>query len=186
MGYQGARVVDWVNHCQRETRVYARDLAVTGSQHQTERTQDNTPVDTSYLRDNIFAKGVMGPFQEIDGEVYYGGTETDVSYALYVEEGTGLWGPSASYYEIRPKDPDGFLRFHPYVRDSGGSVRLDRRTGNPIKAAEPVYAKVVLHPGSPGNHMFALGAAITEHEFPEFAQPVLVRWERACERWRRR
>lgn len=181
MGYEGGEVASWVRHCQGVTRRSARELAVVGRQRQTERTIDNTPVDKGHLRDNTVAKNVTGPFPEPEGQVYYSGVETDVAYAPHVEHGTGLWGPSASYYEIRPKDPDGFLRFNPYVRGPRGEVRVGK-DGSPLKGGA-VYTKFVLHPGSPGQHMFALGAAMTEHEFPEFSTPVLQRWAAECERF---
>ena len=92
------------------------------------------------------------------GMVYESGAETDVEYAPYVEHGTGLWGPRHAKYEIKPKRPDGWLRW------------IDPVTG------DPVFAKRVMHPGSPGNHMFAFGAAIAEHEFDQFVQPILSRW----------
>ena len=70
-----------------------------------------------------------------------------MEYAPYVEDGTGLWGPKHAKYEIKPKRPGGWLRW------------IDPMTG------DPVFARRVMHPGWPGNHMFAIGAALTEQEF---------------------
>jgi hypothetical protein len=57
----------------------------------------------------------------------------DVDYAAYVENGTGLYGPKHAKYLIKPKNPGGTLRF-----EIGGRI---------------VFAKFVMHPGSPGKYM---------------------------------
>lgn len=189
MGYEGQSYGDFVAHAAREHRQTARELANEGGAVMTENTKDNTPVDgtgehSQHLRDNIDKKMVSGPWQEVDGEVYYSGAETYVTYANLIEDGWGLWGPKHAYYEIKPKNPDGFLKFHAYVRGADGSVRLDAKSGKPAKEASPTFAKVVMHPGAPGQHMFALGAALTEHQFPTFAGPILTRMTQRIERWR--
>jgi hypothetical protein len=45
-----------------------------------------------------------------------------------------------------------------------------------------MFAKEVLHPGSPGQHMFAIGAAMTEAAFHEFTRGGLTDWKRDSER----
>jgi hypothetical protein len=67
-------------------------------------------------------------------------------------------------YEIRPKNPDGWLSW------------IDQATG------ERIFAKRVMHPGSPGQHMFAIGAHLTEHEFHVFADRIVQAWTRQQER----
>jgi hypothetical protein len=44
------------------------------------------------------------------------------------------------------------------------------------KPGDRVFAKEVLHPGSPGQHMVAIGAHMTEAEFEQAAQPTLDKW----------
>ena len=96
--------------------------------------------------------------------MYESGAESELEYAPYVEHGTGLWGPKHAKYLIVPKRPDGWLRW------------IDPDTGN------PVFAKRVMHPGSPGNHMFEIGVAIAEQEFEREVEPILVRVMRELER----
>lgn len=100
--------------------------------------------------------------------VYESGCETNLDYAPFVENGTGLWGPRRQMYEIRPKRPDGWLRWR------------DQETG------EVIFAKRVMHPGSPGAHMFAIGAVMVEHEAHAFLQELASEWARRQERdWER-
>jgi very-short-patch-repair endonuclease len=83
----------------------------------------------------------------------------------HVEWGTGLWGPKHAKYLIVPKKPGGWLSW------------INPRTG------QRVFARKVMHPGSPGAHMFAIGAHLTEAEFEErIAAPVLALWAREQER----
>ena len=71
-----------------------------------------------------------------------------------------MWGPRRAKYEIRPKNPLGWLRF------------FDQKTG------ELVFAKRVMHPGSPGHHMFARGVALTEEPWERECNRRLDRWAR--------
>jgi hypothetical protein len=85
-----------------------------------------------------------------------------VEYAPYVEEGTGEYGPLHRRYRIRAKGSAGggadFLRFV-----IGGRV---------------IFAKEVWHPGSPGHHMVAIAAAMTEAQLDRILEPVLEKWRR--------
>jgi Bacteriophage HK97-gp10, putative tail-component len=140
-----------------------RSMADKGGERMTTHVKQNTPVRFGTLRASITQKlTVVYPTPR--GMAYESGAETEIEYAPYVEYGTGLWGPRHAKYEIKPKRPDGWLRW------------IDPVTG------DPVFAKRVMHPGSPGNHMFLIGEALTEHEFEQFAEPILARWATEVER----
>jgi hypothetical protein len=96
--------------------------------------------------------------------VYESGAFTDVSYAPYVENGTGLYGEYRRKYLIVPKKPGGWLSW------------IDQQTG------QRIFARKVMHPGSPGSHMFEFGAAITEQEFGIWSQRMVQTWARRQER----
>lgn len=149
-----------------------RDLAMTGGRKMTEWTRINTPVGhqpftedyiPGALRESIRQKLLVVTFS-LRGMVYESGCETNLSYAPYVEEGTGLYGPHRQMYEIRPKNPNGWLKF------------TDQKTG------EVIFARKVMHPGSPGSHMFAIGAVMAEADFHLFGQRILQEWSRRQER----
>lgn len=137
------------------------ELADEGGDRLTDAVKEFTPVgkrpfEADYVPGALLAsiekKVTVVEFDVALGRVVYkSGTETNLDYSVYVENGTGLWGPARAKYEIRPKNPDGWLRFH----DEYGNV---------------VFAKRVMHPGSPGAHMFAKGVAKTEAEFHEWGQ----------------
>src|SRR5262245_34093277 len=120
-----------------ETRAVSRSIAERGGNEMQEWTIKNTPIDSGNLRTSWYVLPVKR-IRHLLGPAYQSGTETRVEYAPYVEHGTGLWGPSKSKYWIRPKNPDGYLRWR------------DRETG------QWVYAKAVRHPGSPPQHMVAI------------------------------
>lgn len=133
-----------------------------------QRTIENTPVDTGDLRRDIRQKLVVIYVDELGRKVYESGSETGLYYGPYVEEGTGLWGPRHMKYEIKPRDPNGWLVFEP--RAPMGPF------GEIEGAGHKVYVKKVMHPGSPGNHMFAIGAAMAEHEVEIIAADVMSTW----------
>jgi hypothetical protein len=148
------------------------DMADKGGERMTAITRMNTPVghrphEQGYvpgtLRASIKQK-VMVIYRRRGNWVYESGAETDVEYAPYVEHGTGLWGPRRAMYEIKPKHPDGWLSW------------IDQTTG------ERIFAKRVMHPGSPGQAMFAIGAHLTEWEFHNFGQRRVQQWAREQER----
>lgn len=161
-------VWDFVDSVER----LCRDLADEGGGKMRDHTREATPVghqpfsedyEPGHLLASIAQKIVVVTFDAARGLVAYeSGAETNVSYAPYVEHGTGLWGPSRAKYEIKPKNPDGWLRF----LDKGGNV---------------VFAKRVMHPGSPGAAMFAKGAALTEAGLHEWADVKVEEWSKRCE-----
>ena len=89
---------------------------------------------------------------------------TDVDYAPYVNYGTGLYGPEHRKYLIEPHPPKTLLRW------------IDPATG------QPMYAKRVWHPGSPGNYMIEKGVVWVESTLQEIETPELERWKVDTER----
>lgn len=134
-------------------------------------TRINTPIghrpfDEFYVPGQLRAsieKKLLVVYPSRGGLVYESGAESNLSYAGFVEEGTGLYGKYRRMYVIRPKNPDGWLRFH----DEHGNV---------------VFAKEVHHPGIHGQHMFAIGVHMTEFEFGLFSERILHTWVRRLER----
>lgn len=184
MPYEGVRkgsrppmLERYFAHCARQVapsmRVMARDLG----KSTVEWTKVNTPVSAPvadpdrpgrtlalmhrHLRDRIKMRKVM-VYDLLGMAVYMSGAETEVDYAPYVEEGTGLWGPTGAPYEIKPIDPLGVLHWV-------------------VAGGEHVFAKRVMHPGSPGQHMFAIGIAMAEGRFHETVQDGLREFVRRCE-----
>lgn len=119
----------------------------------------NTPVDTSTLRDSITEKPVVRHKWGWEAGIY-----TEVTYAPHVEWGTGLWGPKKAKYIIKPKQVGGVLAFFARLTGPDGKAVFDSEM-NPVEG-QLVFARYVMHPGSPGNHMFEIGAAMAEHELP--------------------
>lgn len=171
MGYTGPAlgvVYDFAASSER----LCRDLADEGGSKMTDHTKGLTPVGhrpfqegyiPGHLLESIEQKLVVVTFDVMRGVLAYeSGAMTNVDYAPYVEHGTGLWGPARAKYEIRPKNPLGWLRFHD-------------------KFGNEVFAKRVLHPGSPGAHMFEYGAAETELSFHEWADAKVAEWARKTE-----
>lgn len=148
------------------------DMAETGGKRMTELVKMNTPIGHQPFAENYTPGRLRASIQKKfltvrrrgNAMIYESGCETDVPYAPYVEEGTGLWGPRHAKYEIRPKHPDGWLSW------------IDPDSG------QRVFAKKVMHPGSPGQHMFAIGAHLTEYEFGNFGQRRVAQWAREQER----
>lgn len=155
MGYSGGKLAPWFGT--GPIKLAATRMARDGGERLTMLTKLKTPVgETGHLKESWKAKPVLIVVDELGRTVYESGTETGVDYAPYVEWGTGLWGPKHAKYVIRPRNPNGWLR---WIGKDGS----------------PVFAKEVMHPGSPGNHMFAIGVALTEHEFDQIAAPSVER-----------
>lgn len=160
MPYVGGKLAPWFGTGPIKT--FMHEAADEGGGAMTRNVKLNTPVDTGHLIESIQKKLVV-VYMTRRGLAYESGAETHVDYAPHVEYGTGLWGPLHAKYEIRPKRPDGWLRW------------IDPHTG------QPVFAKRVMHPGSPGAHMFARGAALTEAEFDRIVARRLKEWAREQE-----
>lgn len=155
MGYRGAYLPDWFSDGEA-IDVACRDITGRASRRMTEVVKMNTPIETGELRAEIHEALTVVTISPLGEKVYEGGSESNLEYAVFVENGTGLWGPKHAKYVIRPRNPNGWLR---WIGKDGS----------------PVFAKEVMHPGSPGNHMFAIGVALTEHEFDQIAAPSVER-----------
>lgn len=148
---------------QAATRTASRSMAHKGGDRMTSVTVINTPIKSGNLRTSWYqlptTRVHVGPWP-----AYRSGVASQVPYAPDVEYGTGLWGPRHAKYEIKPKDPSGFLRW------------IDPRTG------KEVFAKRVMHPGSPGQHMIQIAGEVTEFETDAgLMADVLAIWVAAVE-----
>lgn len=127
---------------------------------------DKAPRSRGSWNAKVYDLSVEGPHSFVAAGV--------VVHNCYVEEGTGLWGPNRAPYVIRPKKPGGWLSW--IARDT-----YVRRDGTIVKPGDRVFAKEVLHPGSPGHHMVAIGEAVTRAEMEVIAHPFLARWVKLSE-----
>ena len=164
MGYTGAKLKPLFSP--RPAKRAARKMAVRGAEEFKRNVVQNTPID-----DSPFPSREPGTARKswrvkpievltmLSADTYVTGVETEDPVARYLEEGTGLYGPKHKAYIIRPKDPDGYLRFY------------SRKTG------QWVFAKQVLHPGIHAQRPLATGAAITEHQLAKTLQVELWRWK---------
>lgn len=150
---------DAIEAVPKTMRMMANDVG----EYMTTITRRNTGVDSGWLRSQIFQKRIVVFTMSDEVRVYETGSYTEVDYAPYVEDGTGNWGPKHAPYEILPKPPNTLLSW------------IDGKTG------KRVFAKRVMHPGSPGQHMFAIGTAMAEAEFHRLVQPALRSFAQAAE-----
>lgn len=156
MAYVGGSLTTLFDANQRRaTETAMGDMASSAAGVWKKATEEATPVDTGELKRGWYQLPVVSM-----GERIQSGIASDVKYAPHVEFGTGLWGPKHAKYPILPKKPGGWLRW------------IDPKTG------KPVFARKVMHPGSPGRYMVSKGAdavliAITGGLF----DPTLSKWE---------
>lgn len=165
MAYEGGRLAPWFDTGPVDR--FCRRAARRGGDHQTALTKRKTPVDTGALRQSIHQKPLRVFVDARGHRVYETGCETDKEYAPPIEYGWGLWGPKHARYEIRPKNPDGWLHW------------IDPHTGR------DVFRKVVHHPGAQGAHMFAIAAAETQGQLDGLVADLLRRWAVETERQNR-
>ena len=183
-GFQwaGDSLADAVDGMIDEVHTTGYRLAETGLDRFEHNVEINTPVKTRKLRqsykqtpvDYVLAQHGIAAAYCWEGTVF-----TEVTYAEYVERGTGLWGPRHAKYKIEPKEPGGVLRFRPYMRAPDGSVLLNINHG--VRKHMAVYAKFVMHPGSPGAAMFRIGATLTEAQADEWSRGIMAQWKRQME-----
>lgn len=161
--FVGQSLDDLVDDVERATVWAGRRMASDGLDRLRHNVGINTPVDTGALRGSYRIGDIdYAPVRtsRLIEMAWTGRVYTEVEYAEYVERGTGLWGPAHAPYVIRPKDPGGLLS---WVTPDGHRI----------------YAKEVVHPGSPGAAMFRIGAIVTEHEADEWSYEALREWERS-------
>lgn len=145
-------------------KVAVAAMADKGGERMVELTVINTPVDTRNLRNSWYKRRLrrrrVGPFSGWES-----GVATDEDYGPDVEHGTGLYGPEHRPYLIEPRPPNRFLHWR------------DPVTG------EDVFARRVMHPGSPGHHMVQIAASVVEFEVAHglLFDPILREWVRAQE-----
>lgn len=147
---------------QDKTNLAMRAMAERGGDRMVDITITNTPIDSGNLRTSWYQMPVSKTHFGI-WPAWKSGVATDVDYAPHVEYGTGLWGPRHAPYPITAKD-GGFLRW------------IDPKTG------KEVFARRVMHPGSPGQHMVAIAADVVEAEAnSSLFNGVLNEWQRSIE-----
>jgi hypothetical protein len=187
VGYEGASLVDMIDQLDDASQRTGRRLAESFQERGLHNIERNTPVETFHLRNSYKRSPISykqlstAGYTSIRWSAYAweGSVFTEVEYAPYVELGTGLWGPKRQKYKIQPKKPGGVLAFTPYSRMPNGGVILDVQ-GNITKSG-PVVVRFVMHPGSPGHHMFRIGAILTEHEIREWSREPLRLWKTEVE-----
>lgn len=187
MPYKGEKIMPTLRRLEKATKPTGRRLAEAMIKHGQDRIEQNTPVETYHLRRSYKKSRVRYQQDSTLGYVsirwsawvWTGTVYTEVEYAPYVEEGTGLFGPRRRKYKIEPKKPGGVLAFTNYERSPSGGVILDVH-GKPQGGAT-VFVRFVMHPGSPGQHMFRIGALITEDEYEEWSREPLRLWREAVE-----
>lgn len=162
MGYSGGKLAPWFGSA--PVKIVMQTAPVLIAAEGREIAEKNTPVETGDLR-----AAWMSDKKATKAATYIGiGTEASwfnkLDYAPYVNYGTGLYGPEAKKYLILPKKPGGTLHW------------VDRLTG------QDVYAKSVLHPGSPGSYMLEISADVVEATWERIIRPILRNWARQMER----
>jgi hypothetical protein len=154
MGYRGAKLANVF--ADEPADLAARKIADDAGEFMAVAAAELTPVDTGHLKSS-WKKSPTARFTSPTGRGWESGAETDVSYAPFVEWGTGLWGPKHAKYPIRPKKPDGWLH---WVDEAG----------------QDVFAKLVMHPGSPGHHMVGTAVAEAEAALGFIGEPGELLW----------
>jgi hypothetical protein len=165
MGYTGARLAEVFHDWPAERG--ARRMAEDGGEFLVKAAARHTPVDTGLLKASWERTALVVGTMPGGIKTYTSGAQTDVEYAPHLEWGTGLWGPKAAKYPIRPKKPGGWLH---WVTPEG----------------QDVFAKLVMHPGVKPRHMVAQAIAEAEAAFPSICEPGLQEWLRLqTEEWDR-
>ena len=160
MPYIGGKLAPWFDDDPNHRAM--ANIADIGASYAAEIAEDNTPVETGKLRKSWEITAAQ-PVIDFLGYAWEATWKNDADYAAYVNYGTGLWGPEHRKYLIRAK--------------GGGSLHwVDKLTG------EDRFAKWVMHPGSPGNHMLEISAGMLEATWVRLARPALTQWSREVER----
>lgn len=182
MGYDGQLLTPLIEQLEDATQATGHRLAEAMTEHGERLIVANTPVETFHLRESYKREPVdYKAVANLSWAAYAweGSVFTEVEYAPFVEMGTGLWGPKRKKYKIEPKKPGGVLAFTPYQRMPNGGVILDVQ-GAPA-AGKPVMVRFVMHPGSPGQHMFEIGVELTQSQFDEWSYEPMRLWKQHVE-----
>lgn len=111
------------------------------------------------LRESMVERPVVEGVNGQGEATFETGVESFDPKAEFVEEGTGKWGPLHRPYVIVPRKPGGFLVFY-------------------LNSPDPIYARRVVHPGSPGAHMIRFGLDEAEARFEAAVEPIVEEWAR--------
>lgn len=187
MGYDGDNIEELISQWEHAVDVAGQKMAEDLGANFQHNITINTPVETYHLRESYDQTAIEygpvtdDPLGSIRWAAYawQGTVFTEVTYAEFVEYGTGLWGPKRRKYKIEPKTPGGVLAFQPYARAPHGGVILDV-SGSPAKHGT-AFARFVMHPGSPGAAMFRIGAVLSENEKEYWSQSGLRLWQQAMD-----
>ena len=139
-----------------------RSMADTGGDRLHDYIVAFTPIKTGNLATSWYRKTTR---RELHGTstAYVAPVASDVSYAPYVNYGTGLWGPEHRKYLIEPHAPNKFLSW------------VDPLTG------KRVFARRVWHSGSEGHHMIEKAGSMIHATLNEMMLPDLERYKRETE-----
>lgn len=168
MGYSGARLAPlFDDHLSTAAAV---KLAESGADLILKETKQNTAIDDSPFPSRApgtarasWRKKHLSVSKHGAATVYDTGVESEDKVTLYLEYGTGLYGPEHHAYTILPKNPGGMLRF--YSRKSG----------------QWVVTRKVIHPGIPPQRPLATGMALAEARMEMHVRPIMEAWVRAAE-----
>lgn len=162
MAFIGGRLAPWFDDGSTERA--GRNMVRVGVHEASAIAAQNTPVDTGDLREHWETSVQIIKTMTFLGVGWRGEWFNGLSYAEYVDQGTGLYGPEHRKYLIVPKSPGGTLH---WVNSATGA---------------DVFAKAVLHPGSPGQHMLAISANVLESTWPNMMRGVMRNWARETAR----
>lgn len=184
MGYVGQQISDFVDRARTGAKLAGQHMAAEGTEHFQKITKENTPVDTSHLRDEIEKTPVVYVKKKnsYGQKGWEGKVRTFVSYGPEMEKGSGLWGPKKRKFIIKPRNPNGYLKFSARVFGPEGRPIMSEKSGENLLEGETVFTRMVEHPGSPGHHMFAIGAAMAEAEIPALGNRGMRVMKRYTER----
>jgi hypothetical protein len=168
MGYDGEQIQDFVDRAATGAKLAGQHMATEGTERFQEVTKDNTPVDTLHLRDDIDKTPVIYVKKQnsYGQKGWEGKVRTFTAYAPEMEKGSGLWGPHHKKFIIKPRKPGGVLAFSSRIFGPEGRPVMSEKAGENLAEGNMVFTNFVEHPGSPGHHMFAIGAAMAEAEIP--------------------
>ena len=162
MGYVGGALTPWFGN--NSSVRAAHNMLRLGTTYAVGVAKEATPEDTGHLVRGWEVDPHVGRTMTFIGSGWEQRWQNEVDYAVYVNYGTGLYGPEHRKYLILPKRPGGVLHW------------VDRLTG------EDMFARAVMHPGQPGKHMLEISAQSLEAAMENVVRPALRNWVRETER----